>query len=155
MNELERIWVSEDYKAKCEIAKANRASTTGGTQRKGGNISNTEHKKRLDEFIRRKVELSSEGGSPSVQSNQEEFNIWLDVIGGKNKKGRIYGFGSETDDDICMQRSSPSINSTSINTNIETELCTRITKFTQEIQQIRQEHQEMRQNYNKIMFALE
>ncbi|XP_028785138.1 uncharacterized protein LOC114741041 [Neltuma alba] len=191
MNELERIWASEDYKAKCEIAKVNRASTTGGTQHKGGSIPNTEHKRRLalelgrdpsmfelfkkthlndktgkfadqraeiahDEFMRRKAELSSERGSPSVQSNQEEFNIWLEVTGGKNKKGRIYGFGSEADDDICTpQRSSPSINSTSMNTNVETELRTRITELTQENQQIKQEHQEMKQNYSKIMSALE
>ncbi|XP_028768848.1 uncharacterized protein LOC114726420 [Neltuma alba] len=47
MTELERIWASEDYKAKCEIVKANRASTTGGTQHKGRSIPNTEHKRRL------------------------------------------------------------------------------------------------------------
>ncbi|XP_028803495.1 uncharacterized protein LOC114758604 isoform X4 [Neltuma alba] len=108
-----------------------------------------------DEFMRRKAELSSERGSPSIQSNQEEFNIWLDVIGGKNKKGRIYGFGYEADDDICTQGSSPSINSTSMNANVETELRMRITELTQENQQIKQEHQKMRENYNKIMSALE
>ncbi|XP_028790143.1 uncharacterized protein LOC114746119 [Neltuma alba] len=191
MNELERIWASEDYKAKREIAKANRASTTGGTQHKGGSIPNTEHKRGLalelgrnptvfelfkrmhlndktrkfvdqqvelahDEFIRRKAELSFERGSPSVQSNQEEFNIWLEIIGGINKKGRIYGFGYEANDDICApQGSSPSINSTSINPNVEIELHTRITELTQENQQIKQDYEEMKENYSKIKSTLE
>ncbi|XP_028761127.1 uncharacterized protein LOC114719764 [Neltuma alba] len=176
MDELERIWASEDYKAKCEIAEANRASTTGGTQHKGGSIPNTEHKRRLalelgrdpamfelfkkthqnestgafvdkraelvhDDFIRRKASISSEGGSASVQSNQAEFNIWLEATGGRNKKGRIYGFGSEADGDIgCTQASPPSISTTSIHPNVENELRMKITVLTEENEQIKQQN---------------
>ena len=47
-----------------------------------------------DEFLRQKASITSEGGS--VQSNKDELNSWLEVAGGKNQKGRIYGLGSET-----------------------------------------------------------
>ncbi|KAI9081440.1 hypothetical protein K1719_036586 [Acacia pycnantha] len=42
MNQLERLWTSPEYLSKCEIAVANRASSKGGTQHKGGSIPNTE-----------------------------------------------------------------------------------------------------------------
>lgn len=47
MDELEKMWTTQNYKNKCDKAKSNRSSSTGGTQHKGGSISNTEHRKRL------------------------------------------------------------------------------------------------------------
>ena len=61
-----------------------------------------------DKFLKRKEAINSEGGG--IMSNQDEFNLWLEVIGGKNKKGRIYGLGSE--DDIGSSSTPPSVNST-------------------------------------------
>ncbi|XP_028760182.1 uncharacterized protein LOC114718904 [Neltuma alba] len=126
MDDLEEIWTLENYKSKCNTAKVNRASSTGGTQHKGGSIPNTEHRRRLalqlgrnptqyelftnthfdvktnqfvdirsaeisEHYMRVKASRSSSVGSPSVEeSNQldgEEMRIWLQVAGGKNKKG--------------------------------------------------------------------
>ncbi|XP_054793340.1 uncharacterized protein LOC129298919 [Prosopis cineraria] len=152
MDDLEKLWTSQDYKAKCDIAKTNRASSTRGTQHKGGSIPISEHKRRLaselgrkptmfelfkkthfnektsqfvdhrsakvyDYYMRLTASRSSNMDSPSVASNdlddEEEINLWLEAIGGKNKKGRIYGLRSEAldiDSTSHSYKSSSSIN---------------------------------------------
>ncbi|KAI9080538.1 hypothetical protein K1719_037504 [Acacia pycnantha] len=47
MKQLESLRTSPEYLSKCEIAAANRASSKGGTQHKGGSIPNTEHNRRM------------------------------------------------------------------------------------------------------------
>ncbi|XP_028774195.1 uncharacterized protein LOC114731223 [Neltuma alba] len=176
MDDLEEIWTSENYKSKYNTAKVNRASSTGGTQHKGGSIPNTEHRRRLalqlgrnptqyelftkthfdvktnqfvdirsaevsEHYMRIKASKSSSVGSPSVEeSNQldgEEMRIWLQAAGGKNKKGRIYGLGSDAQHNDCTQHSSH-MSPPSINTEGQLDLQNIVSELKQENEDLRQ-----------------
>ncbi|KAK4253189.1 hypothetical protein QN277_010784 [Acacia crassicarpa] len=135
---------------KCEIAKTNRASSKRGTQHKGGSIPNTEHKRRMDEFLRLKASVNSEGSS--VQSNHDEFNLWLEVAGGKNKKGRIYSLEYE-DQHIVSSAPPPSINLMG-DFNIQ-ELHTKMTHLKQETEHLEQENQHLKQTVGMVIAVLQ
>ncbi|KAK4283560.1 hypothetical protein QN277_000498 [Acacia crassicarpa] len=185
MNELERVWTLDKYLRICEVGKANRASSKGGTQHKGGSIPVSEHKRRMaehlgrqpsvfevfkkthysektgefadhraaathDEFLRRKASITSEGGS--VQSNEDELNLWLEVAGGKNKKGRIYGLGSETQH--VVSSTSTCSNNSSWDFNIQ-QMQMKMTQMSENYEQVKQENAQLKQATDFIMSALQ
>ncbi|XP_028753510.1 uncharacterized protein LOC114713091 [Neltuma alba] len=179
MDDLEKIWTSEDYKAKSEIAKANRASSTGGTQHKAAKLQalelgrnptmfelfkKTHYNEKTkqfvdqrsasvyDDYMRRKASMNSDATSQSVQSNDlEDINIWFEVTGGKNKKGRFYGLGSEGKDiGSSSHVSSSSINNTGLHPEFESELQNRVQELRQQNQEIMQQNREIRQENQEI-----
>lgn len=93
--------------------------------------------------MRIKASKSSNTDSPSdVQSNQldeEEMNIYLEAAGGKNKKGRIFGLGSEAKDVDSSPYSYTS--SPSINTTLQPDLENVVTELRQENQNLKQQNE--------------
>ncbi|KAL2342606.1 hypothetical protein Fmac_003891 [Flemingia macrophylla] len=91
-----KMWFEEFEKEKART-NANNRNSSDGSLHTGGSIPTSEHFKRLNEYQRRLSEREShqssgDGASSSVQS---ENSIFYDVVGGLNKKGRIFGLGSE------------------------------------------------------------
>ncbi|KAK4269927.1 hypothetical protein QN277_023021 [Acacia crassicarpa] len=103
-----------------------------------------------DEFLRRKASITSEGGS--VQSNEDELNLWLEVAGNKNKKGRIYGLGSENHH-VVSSTSTPSINSSG-DLNVQ-EMQTKMTQMSENYEHLVQENAQLKQATDFIMSALQ
>ena len=99
-----------------------------------------------DEFLRRKASITSEGGS--VQSNEEELNLWLEVSGGKTKKGRIYGLGSETHH-VVSSTTTPSINSSG-DFNVQ-EMQMKMTQMSEKYDHLVQENAQLKQSTDLIM----
>ncbi|XP_028781412.1 uncharacterized protein LOC114737627 [Neltuma alba] len=96
--------------------------------------------------------MNSDATSQSVQSNDlEDINIWFEVTGGKNKKGRLYGLGSEGKDiGSSSHVSSSSINNTGLHPEFESELQNRVQELRQQNQEIMQQNREIRQENQEI-----
>ncbi|CAK8531106.1 unnamed protein product [Lathyrus sativus] len=92
---LEKKWNDDKWKRKSEINTHNRRFSDGPLHTRGS-IPTTEHYKRLNEYEKRILERDSqEAHGDDVSSHQSDNNIFLDVVGGVDKKGRIYGLGPE------------------------------------------------------------
>ncbi|XP_054804887.1 uncharacterized protein LOC129307959 [Prosopis cineraria] len=120
--ELEKYWESDEFKAKSEKNKKNRAANTGGCVHRGGRITFAEHRRRMEVELGRpceypevfkKIQHDEEKGwvGKRAANTYNEFErlkecqesdasisdsaLWLQVVGGKNKRGRVYGLGTQ------------------------------------------------------------
>lgn len=57
---------------------------------------------KMDRSSQASTDASDEGDIDEISSEIGETTIWLEVVGGKNKKGRVFGVGSEADDIVCF-----------------------------------------------------
>ncbi|KAI4348128.1 hypothetical protein L6164_008887 [Bauhinia variegata] len=95
---LQQKWDTDAFKRRSKIAKKNRASNGGSANYTGGSISIAEHRKRLDEYFQRwqdaRTRASRQGSSSQDESSPTSDNtIYKKVVGGRNKKGYMYGVG--------------------------------------------------------------
>nr|GMC86031.1 putative transposase En/Spm [Ipomoea batatas] len=89
LDDLVRIWKSEDFKKVSEKNKSNRNSNSGGlgaSLHSCGSIPMTEHHRRLDTMN----ELRQ------TQTEASDVELWLEATDGVKRGGYVYGFGSDT-----------------------------------------------------------
>ncbi|RDX75560.1 hypothetical protein CR513_44540, partial [Mucuna pruriens] len=96
---LDEHWSSTDFQNKRSINKANRAINKGASAYCGGSISTSAHYEKMATQLQRpptawEVEATSANDSNSIPINDND--IYLEVVGGKNKKGNVYGLGNLT-----------------------------------------------------------
>ncbi|XP_060202105.1 uncharacterized protein LOC132630549 [Lycium barbarum] len=100
--EMKEHWESAAFKKKFEQNKKNRDSNAGASLHTGGCIPHRVIYKRMNNFERKKQELSAsqsasvvagDTNSASQSSQLSEMDIWVQFVGGK-KKGRVAGLVS-------------------------------------------------------------
>ncbi|KAK7270981.1 hypothetical protein RJT34_26538 [Clitoria ternatea] len=80
--------------------RANRATDAAASVYTGGSISTLEHKKRFEAYQARRAEKEAdlvastpEGEVPPTLSCSDDNAIYMEAVGGVNKKGRVFGLG--------------------------------------------------------------
>nr|GMD75672.1 putative transposase En/Spm [Ipomoea batatas] len=125
LDDLVRIWKSEDFKKVSEKNKSNRNSNSGGlgaSLHSCGSIPMTEHHRRLKEKLGKDPSLADlyqhthkrkNGDGAYVcakaqkvldtmnelrqtQTEASDVELWLEATGGVKRGGYVYGFGSDT-----------------------------------------------------------
>ncbi|KAI0515913.1 hypothetical protein KFK09_008583 [Dendrobium nobile] len=95
--DLSSVWATPEFIKMREQNKQNRASDCGGlgsSLHTGGSVPHTEHRRRLDDFVRARESRQSTGkGSSSGSAHISEYQTWSKVVGGR-QRGRVYGMGS-------------------------------------------------------------
>nr|GLL44967.1 putative transposase En/Spm [Ipomoea trifida] len=92
LDDLVRIWESEDFKKLSKKNKSNRNSNSGGlgaSLHSFGSIPMTEHRRRLDTMN----ELRQ------TQTEASDAELWLEATSGVKRGGYVYGFGSPLNPD--------------------------------------------------------
>ncbi|XP_028550090.1 uncharacterized protein LOC114579497 [Dendrobium catenatum] len=96
--DLSSAWATPEFIKMREQNKQNRASDCGGlgsSLHTGGSVPHTEHRRRLDDFLRVRESRQSTGeGSSSGSAHISEYQTWSEVVGGR-QRGRVYGMGSQ------------------------------------------------------------
>ncbi|KAI0498034.1 hypothetical protein KFK09_021275 [Dendrobium nobile] len=96
--DLSSAWATPEFIKMREQNKQNRASDYGGlgsSLHTGGSVPHTEHRRRLDDFLRVRESRQSTGeGSSSGSAHTSEYHTWSEVVGGR-QRGRVYGMGSQ------------------------------------------------------------
>ncbi|KAI0519860.1 hypothetical protein KFK09_007321 [Dendrobium nobile] len=96
--DLSSAWATPEFIKMREQNKQNRASDCGGlgsSLHTGGSVPHTEHRRRLDDFLRVRESRQSTGeGSSSGSAHTSEYHTWSEVVGGR-QRGRVYGMGSQ------------------------------------------------------------
>ncbi|XP_020676575.2 uncharacterized protein LOC110095388 [Dendrobium catenatum] len=94
--DLSSAWATPEFVKMREQNKQNGGSDCGGlcsSLHTGGSVPHTEHRRRLDDFVRARESRQSLGeGSSSGSAHTSEYHTWLDVVGGRQRE-RIYGLG--------------------------------------------------------------
>lgn len=125
LDDLVRIWESEDFKKLSKKNKSNRNSNSGGlgaSLHSCGSIPMTEHRRRLKEKLGKDPSLADlyqhthkrkNGDGAYVCAKAQKFvdtmnelrqtqteasdaELWLEATGGVKRGGYVYGFGSDT-----------------------------------------------------------
>ncbi|PKU76666.1 hypothetical protein MA16_Dca001271 [Dendrobium catenatum] len=96
--DLSSAWATPEFIKMREQNKQNRASDCGGlgsSLHTGGSVPHTEHRRRLDDFVRARESRQSTGeGASSGSAHIYEYQTWSEVVGGR-QRGRVYGMGSQ------------------------------------------------------------
>ncbi|XP_038716888.1 uncharacterized protein LOC120009381 isoform X2 [Tripterygium wilfordii] len=109
-DEVCHIWDGPEYKKKREQGRKNRASMDGFSHT-GGSIPCSEYHKRMrvklgqnpinteKNFNKLKEEMLAQQSISSISESPheplDESSLFIKVVGGLSKKGRVYGLGSE------------------------------------------------------------
>ncbi|RDX99748.1 hypothetical protein CR513_17161, partial [Mucuna pruriens] len=107
---LDKHWSSTDFQKKSLIAKSNRAIDKEALTYCDGSISTSTHYEKLIillKYQQSQQELQqfvTEEGTSANDSSSTPINdniIYLQVVGGKNEKGNVYGLGKLTNKFMC------------------------------------------------------
>ncbi|KAL0924511.1 hypothetical protein M5K25_005344 [Dendrobium thyrsiflorum] len=146
LGRLSRAWASPEFTKLREQNKQNRASDYGGlgsSLHTGGSVPHTEHRRRLDDFIRDRENQQSTGeGSSSGSTQYSEYHTWSNVVGGR-QRGRVYGLGSQ---DYAYEGNSSTLTFYDVIVAEET-ISAALTKEIEEIRKVQNEMQAKLQSY--------
>ncbi|XP_028184813.1 uncharacterized protein LOC114371639 [Glycine soja] len=123
---LDEHWGSTDFLNNSSTAKANRSVDRGASAYCGGSISTATHFEKLekyqhhrDEILQRSTEEgTSTQGSPNTTTSVNDNEIYLNVVGGPNYKGNVYGLGTLSKRFSCS-KSAPSTSIAPVEDQIE------------------------------------
>lgn len=97
-------------------------------------------------------------GSSQQSTQQSDNNIYLEVVGGINKKGRILGLGSQAATIKAASKASPSISTDSVSSEEVAAMQAKIQELTAELQQknleqemIKQKMEQWERRFERLM----
>ncbi|KAH1228977.1 hypothetical protein GmHk_10G028851 [Glycine max] len=123
---IRAVFETKDFLNNSSTAKANRSIDRGASAYYGGSISTATHFEKLekyqhyrDEILQRSTEEgTSTQGSPNTTTFVNDNEIYLNVVGGPNYKGNVYGLGTLSKRFSCS-KSAPSTSIAPVEDQIE------------------------------------
>ncbi|XP_045789490.1 uncharacterized protein LOC123884438 [Trifolium pratense] len=143
LKELTDQWKGEKWQNISKINTQNRKSQAGHNVHSGGSISAREHAKKMESYQTKLFERNSQIGEGSNQ--QSDDSIYMEVVGGINKKGHIFGLGSQAATIKESLKFSPSISTDVVQSDKVAAMEAKIEALTVELEQKNLEQETLKQ----------